>query len=118
VVRPVELQDVFAKTQAAERVADTQRAQPENDQRQAAETGQRQTEAARRKPVPPPKGDEVILHREKRKDDEKEKKKCPDQDGSQDGANNSQNQSNAGADATRNVNYDEDEPPHSIDVTV
>jgi hypothetical protein len=74
-VRPVELQDVFAKTQAAERITQLQKSQPENQQQQAAAETTRKNQAQQRKPVPSARTDEVILHREQDAKEKKDKKK-------------------------------------------
>jgi hypothetical protein len=74
-VRPVELQDVFAKTQAAERITQLQKAQPENQQRQAAAETTQKSQEHQRKPVKSTHADEVVLHREKDQKDKKKKKK-------------------------------------------
>ncbi|MEW5701256.1 MAG: hypothetical protein AB1792_03405 [Candidatus Zixiibacteriota bacterium] len=72
-VRPVELQDNLAKTPAAERIAQTQRAAPENDQRQAMMTVTQKAQVAQRKPTAPEQSDEVIIHREQ--DDRQQERK-------------------------------------------
>lgn len=77
-VRPVELQDLFAKTQAAERITQLQKTHLENQQRQAAADTARKAQADQRKPVPLPKTDEVILHHDQEKRDRGKKKKKPD----------------------------------------
>lgn len=84
-VRPVELQDVFAKTQAAERIQQLQKAHLENQQRQAAADTARKAQADQRKPVPLAKTDEVILHHEEEKRDGGKKKKKPDDAAKDDG---------------------------------
>ena len=78
-VRPVELQDVFSKTQAAERITQLQKAHPENQQQQAATETGRKNQAQQRKPVPSARTDEVILHCEKDKE-KREKKKTANED--------------------------------------
>lgn len=77
-VRPVELQDVFAKTQAAERIQQLQKSHLENQQHQAAANTARKAHADQRKPVPLAKTDEVILHHKDEKRDHDKKKKKPD----------------------------------------
>jgi len=74
-VRPVELQDNLAKTPAAERVTQTQRAAAENDQRQAMMTVTQKAQTAQRQPTAAPQGDEVIIHREPDREDQEKKKK-------------------------------------------
>jgi hypothetical protein len=74
-VRPVELQDNLAKTQAAERVTQAQRTAAENDQRQAMMTVTQKAQAAQRQPTAPPQSDEVIIHREPDREDQDKKKK-------------------------------------------
>jgi hypothetical protein len=61
-VRPVELQDAIAKTPAAERIAQLQKAGPENDQRQSLLVGGQKAHEAQHKTTPAVHPDEVILH--------------------------------------------------------
>ena len=74
-VRPIDIADHMAKTLAAEKVNQIQKAAPEMDQRQFAlqldsKLVQKQEQAA-----PSPKTDEVIIHRENPKQDQQKKKK-------------------------------------------
>lgn len=76
-VRPVELQDALGKTQAVERIAQLQKANSENEQRQVIQSEGQKRDDAERKAMPAAHSDEVVLHREPadKKDKDKEKKK-------------------------------------------
>ena len=80
-VRPVELQDLFSKTQAAERVTELQKAHTENQQRQAASETAHRADDQQRKTVASTKSDEVILHRDHDEKDKKDKKKKLEDEG-------------------------------------
>lgn len=80
-VRPVELQDAIAKTPAAERITQLQKAGPENDQKYALLIGGQKTQEAQRKATPTVHPDEVILHRDRPSGDKKKGgKKKPGED--------------------------------------
>ncbi|MBI5867636.1 MAG: hypothetical protein HZB43_05005 [candidate division Zixibacteria bacterium] len=80
-VQPIELQDVLAKTQAAERITQLQKASPENDQRQSLLIAGQKASEAQHKATPAVHPDEVILHRnpeeEKKRKKEKKGDKAP-----------------------------------------
>jgi hypothetical protein len=105
-VKPVELQDALGKTQAVERIAQLQKANPENEQRQAIQSAGQKTEDAHRKPPPAAHSDEVVLHRDSEREKENKKK---------------QQQSDRPArqaDTTKGVTDDEALPPPELDITV
>jgi hypothetical protein len=72
-VRPVELQDALAKTPAIEKIAQAQKANPDNEQRQNAIAAENKNKEHVHQATEPPKSDEVILHREENKEDQKGK---------------------------------------------
>jgi len=76
-VRPVELQDALGKTQAVERIAQLQKANSENEQRQVIQSEGQKHDDAERKAMPAAHSDEVVLHRDPtdKKDKDKQKKK-------------------------------------------
>lgn len=74
-VRPVELQDALGKTQAVERIAQLQKANSENEQRQVIQTEGQKHDDAQRKAVPTAHSDEVVLHRDRDNPKDKGKKK-------------------------------------------
>jgi hypothetical protein len=74
-VRPVELQDAIAKTPAAERITQLQKAGPENDQRQSLLIASQKTQEAQHKTTPTVHPDEVILHRDRPEKDKKKRGK-------------------------------------------
>lgn len=119
-VRPVELQDVFAKTQAAERIQQLQKSHLENQQHQAAADTARKARADQRKPVPPAKTDEVILHHEEEKRDRDKKKKKPD-DRAKDVENKDKTKNDESAQAdlqkSRAGDGSESKEPPSLDLT-
>lgn len=119
-VRPVELQDVFAKTQAAERIQQLQKSHLENQQRQAAADTARKAQAEQRKPVPQAKTDEVILHHDQEKRDSGKKKKKPDEAAKEDeNKNETKNDESAKADLQESKagdGHDAEKPP-SLDLT-
>lgn len=67
-MRPVELQDTLGKTPAVEKIAQTQKANPDNEQRQAAISAETKSKEQVRQTPESPRSDEVILHREDDKD--------------------------------------------------
>lgn len=75
-VRPVELQDALGKTPAVERIAQLQKSNSENEQRQVIQTEGDKHAEENRKAVPAKHNDEVVLHREHgdRKDNDKKKR--------------------------------------------
>ena len=85
-MRPIALADNLAKTQAAERVNQIQKAHGEMEQRQAAEANREQTAAKLEKTQESEQADMVIIRKEqeeekKRKQQEKKNKsKDDDQD--------------------------------------
>ncbi len=110
-VLPVELQNVLAKTPAAERITQLQKANPENDQRQSIMVGDQKAHEAQRKPTPAVQSDEVILHRDRPKDDKGKSKKEKEQ------------HTKDGTDADGHVKPPDDDgtpvlPPPSLDITV
>jgi type II secretory pathway pseudopilin PulG len=114
-VRPIELQDLFAKTQAAERVTELQKAQLENQQRQAAaETAQRANDK-RHKPVATTKSDEVILHRDRDEKDKNDKKKSDDE--TEDAQAQTEAEPDDGNKSHDDGTPDDREPPPSLDLT-
>ena len=105
-VRPVELQDTLGKTPAVERIAQLQKANSENEQRQAIQSAGQKTEDAQHRPAPAAHSDEVILHRDRERDKENKKK---------------QHQSDhpvRQAESTDGVTDDETLPPPELDITV
>lgn len=74
-VRPVELQDVLSKTQAAERITQLQKSSPENDQRQSLLVAGQKASEAQHKSTPTVHPDEVILHRNPQEEGKKKRNK-------------------------------------------
>jgi len=74
-VRPVELQDALGKTPAVERIAQLQKANSENEQRQVIQTEGQKHDDAQRKAVPTAHSDEVVLHRDHGNEKDKDKRK-------------------------------------------
>ena len=105
-VRPVELQDALGKTQAVERIAQLQKANAENEQRQVIQSEGQKHEDDQRKATPASHSDEVVLHREHgdKKDKDKQKKKEQPEEPAPDTAT-------SGDDA-------EPLPPPELDITV
>ena len=79
-VKPVAVADNLAKTQAAERVTQIDKAAPEMDQKQFAAELTKRLNDKQQKPSPTAKTDEVVIHREKQKNDEQKKKKKKDRE--------------------------------------
>jgi hypothetical protein len=78
VVRPVDIADHLAKTPAAEKVNQIQKAAPDMDQRQFALQLEGKMIQKQQQPTPTTKTDEVIIHREKQQQREKKRKKSED----------------------------------------
>ena len=76
-VRAIELLDSLGKTPAVERIAQLQKANSENEQRQVIQSEGQKHEDAQRKATPASHSDEVVLHRDRDKDKDKDKKKQP-----------------------------------------
>ena len=74
-VRAVELLDSLGKTPAVERIAQLQKANSENEQRQVIQSEGQKKEDAQRKATPTAHSDEVVLHRDRDTDKDKDKKK-------------------------------------------
>lgn len=74
-VRPIDIADHLAKTQAAEKVNQIQKSAPDMDQRQFALQLEGKLIQKQQQPTPAPKTDEVIIHRDKQKQDQEKKKK-------------------------------------------
>lgn len=111
-MRPVELQDALGKTQAVERIAQLQKANSENEQRQVIQNAAQKTQDVQRKPTPTAHPDEVVLHRDRDKDKEgRKKKQKPDEQADAAAALNA---------GTKTSPRDEDEPlpPPELDITV
>lgn len=104
-VRPVELQDAFAKTPAVEKIVEAQKANPENEQRANLVSGERKSAEEQRKAVPAQHSDEVILHKDK--PDEDKRKKQEKREGETD--EEPHDDTNA---------HDEPPAPPSLDITV
>lgn len=121
-MRPVELQNLFAKTQAVERITEAQKAQPENAQRHAIQDGERQTVAKKRKPNPTPRGDEVILHRDQTNEqrDDKKKRRTKGQNQDDDATPNDRRGEQPMDDAGDRVDSSsKDDPAHTkLDITI
>lgn len=104
-VRPVELQDAFGKTPAVEKIVQSQKANPENEQRANLVTAERKSEQAQRQAEPAKHSDEVILHKDKPEEDKKNKQQEKEHETDEDA------QDEAKAD-------DEPLAPPSLDITV
>lgn len=74
-VRPIDVQDNLAKTQAAERLAQIQKAHGEVGQKQIAEAFKKQAADAMKKAHEAGKADMVIISNEEHEEKEKKKKK-------------------------------------------
>jgi hypothetical protein len=79
-VRPIDVADHLAKTQAAEKVNQIQKAAPDMDQRQFALQLESKLVQKQEKPTPTEKTDEVIIHREKPDRDKDQQKKKKEKD--------------------------------------
>ncbi|GEM_PF-1892921 len=80
--QPVDLQNVLAKTQAAEKIAKLEKAQPDITQQQFEAAIREKNKARHKKIQHSDKADEVVIHREdKKKDDKKDKKKQDENQG-------------------------------------
>ena len=73
-VRPIEVSDNLAKTQAAERVNQIMKAAPDMDQRQLAQMLGNKMLQKQQQALPTKKTDEVIIHRDKQNQEKKKKK--------------------------------------------
>ena len=78
-VRPIDIADHLAKTQAAEKVNQIQKAAPDMDQRQFALQLEGKMVQRQQQPTPAPRTDEVIIHRD-RQEREQEKKEKKDEE--------------------------------------
>ena len=65
-VRPIEMQDLFSKTQAAERVHQMQKAAPEQAQRTQQAANEEEAVVRQKKPNPSDETNEPVLHKEPR----------------------------------------------------
>ena len=74
-VRAVELLDSLGKTPAVERIAQLQKSNSENEQRQVIQSEGQKNEDGQRKATPASHSDEVVLHRDRDKDKGKDNKK-------------------------------------------
>jgi len=74
-VRPIDIADHMAKTLAAEKVNQIQKAAPDMDQRQFAMQLENKMIQKQEQTAPPAKTDEVIIHRDKQKNEQQKKKK-------------------------------------------
>ena len=109
-VRPVELQDTLAKTPAVERIAQQQKANSENEQRQAIQNAGQKADDDQHKADPAHHSDEAILHRERDKKDDRKKRRPDDAKESRDAAT---------PHGTTDAAGDADElPPPDLDITV
>ncbi len=79
-VRPIDIADHLAKTQAAEKVNQIQKAAPEMDQRQFALQLDGKLIQKRQQPTPAARTDEVIIHRDSQKREQEKKKKKDDEE--------------------------------------
>jgi len=79
-VRPIEVADHMAKTTAAEKVNQIDKAAPEMDQRQFAAQLESKMLQKQQQAAPPPKTDEVVIHRDKPKKDQQKKKEDKKED--------------------------------------
>ena len=109
-VRPVELQDVLAKTSAAEKITQIQRASPENDQRQALLIAGQKAHEAQHKTTPTVHPDEVILHRNPQDGNKKKPTKDERQDRKNEGGENDREHPLPGDESPL--------PPPELDITV
>jgi len=73
-VRPIDIADHLAKTQAAEKVNQIQKAAPDMDQRQFALQLEGKLLQKQQQTTPTAKTDEVIIHRDNAKQEQKKKK--------------------------------------------
>lgn len=74
-VRPIAIADLLAKTTAAEKVTQIEKAAPDVAQRQFSLQLEDTKAERQRKPIPTQKTDEAIIHREKGKKEEGDQKK-------------------------------------------
>ena len=111
-VRPVELQDNLAKTPAVERIAQLQKSDPENEQRQVIQSTGQKTQDAQRKPVPATHTDEVVLHRDR----EREKGKRKGKRGK--GAADDDDQASAKERESDDDANGDQQPPPVLDITI
>ncbi len=77
-VRPIDIADHLAKTQAAEKVNQIQKAAPGMDQRQFALQLEGKLIQKHEQAAPTVKTDEVIIHRDNPKKEQQQKKKDED----------------------------------------
>jgi len=105
-VRPVELQDALGKTPAVERIAQLQKANSENEQRQVIQTEGQKHDDAQRKAIPAQHSDEVVLHRDRDEAKDKDKK------------DKKQHPESSDKDAAANTDDSEPLPPPELDITV
>ena len=77
-VRPIDIADHLAKTQAAEKVNQIQKAAPDMDQRQFALQLEGKLIRKHEQANPTVKTDEVIIHRDNPKKEQQQKKKDED----------------------------------------
>ena len=77
-VRPIDIADHLAKTQAAEKVNQIQKAAPNMDQRQFALQLEGKLIEKHEQAAPTVKTDEVIIHRDNPKKEQQQKKKDKD----------------------------------------
>ena len=77
-VRPIDIADHLAKTQAAEKVNQIQKAAPNMDQRQFALQLEGKLIQKHEQAAPTVKTDEVIIHRDNPKKEQQQKKKDED----------------------------------------
>ena len=77
-VRPIDIADHLAKTQAAEKVNQIQKAAPNMDQRQFALQLESKLIHKQEQAAPTVKTDEVIIHRDNPKKEQQQKKKDKD----------------------------------------
>ncbi|MFH1891335.1 MAG: hypothetical protein ABIK83_01470 [Candidatus Zixiibacteriota bacterium] len=79
-VRPIDIADHMAKTLAAEKVNQIQKAAPDMDQRQFAMQLENKMTQKQEQTAPLPKTDEVIIHRDKQQNEKQKKKRDMNKD--------------------------------------
>jgi len=72
-VKPVDLQDNFSKTQLLEKVHQLHKSMPEEAQKQFTQELQKKLVEGKEKVADLPKSDKIIIHRDEKKEKEKRK---------------------------------------------
>ena len=110
-IRPVELQDALSKTQAVEKISQSQKANPENEQRNAIAAEAKRTQDTQRRTLAPTHSDEVILHRDRQNDKKNKKDKASGEDAEQ-------NEETEPTPDDRDTSQDDETPPPVLDIKV